>query len=137
MFTTTQQPQDLVGVLAVEHREIRVLLKRLDEQLEDRAPLAEELSCCVAKHRNSAMEAVLRLPPFSVQPNEYEHRVQLLLSLTRSVNVLVDRLRLPMRNPHQIEHVMDALRTLTEEHERLEIDLVLAAAVDDPSAMPR
>ena len=125
MSVSAPQRQTLVGDLALGHHVIRDLLDRLDRQPANRAELAEELSICMASHSTSCMDSVLRA--FDSGAGDYEQQIRLLHCATRGVNQLVDRLRLPARDPRLTEHVLVGLRALVREHERLELELLLAA----------
>jgi hypothetical protein len=67
------------------------------------------------------------------QADAYEQQVRLLRTATRGVEQLADRLRLPASDPLRIDSVLTALRTLVYEHERLELELAVAALPDPDS----
>lgn len=110
--------------LGTAHHEIRQLLDRLEAEPTERAVIADELARVVASHRAGCTEAVLRRVAASGE--DHELQVRLLLQATRGVDRLADRLRLPSRDPALVSNVLVAFRSLVQEHERLELELVVA-----------
>ena len=118
-------PSALFAALATEHHDIRELLDRLDCDHEERAQAAEALSVLLARHRASGTESVLALA--ADQRDEQQRQARLLLTATRGVDQLVERLRSPCAGA-RIGVMVEALRALIGEHERLEIELLVASS---------
>lgn len=108
--------------IATAHHEIRALLDRFDQVDVDRIEVAERLCLAMARHRSSVTEVVLRQA--AVQGADHEQQARLLMVATHGAEGLVDRLRLPARDPRLVGHLVEGLRTLVREHERLEHELV-------------
>ena len=130
IVSTLLGPNDLLGELSTAHHEIRGLLDRLDLEPSDRMDVAEELCLAMAKHRASCTESVLR--GSGVQTPDHEQQARLLRVALHGIEQLVDRLRLPASEPRMIDNLVQALRMLVLEHERLEIELALAGAHPGP-----
>jgi hypothetical protein len=120
----------LLGDLAHAHREIRDLLQRLELDLDERGKIAEEMSLTLAKHRALCTEAVLHLAPTD---QDHEQQARLLTAAIQGIDQLVDRLRLPVDDVGFSDNLLQALRTLVVEHERLELELVIAS---EPRTIP-
>ena len=112
------------GELSTAHREIRDLVERFGGCDMDRVDIAERLCIAVAKHRSSGTESVLHHA--AVLGPDHEQQGRLLTMATNGIEQLVDRLRLPARDPQLVGGIVEALRTLVEEHERLEREILLA-----------
>jgi hypothetical protein len=117
-------PNPLFATLAAEHHDIRDFLDRLDHDPGPRCEIADGLSLLLARHRSSCTESVLAL--VSSHRQELEQQARLLLTATRGVDQLVDRLRLPCTDDRVVRTVLEGLRVLTREHERLELELLVA-----------
>jgi hypothetical protein len=115
----------LFAALAVEHHDIRDSLDRLDRDGGLRTETAEALSLLLAHHRASGTESVLAL--IANQREELQQQARLLLTATRGADQLVDRLRLPCGDA-RIGTVLEGLRALIVEHERLELELLVASS---------
>jgi hypothetical protein len=127
-------PGPLLLTLATEHHDIRGFLDRLDHDPEPRSEVAEELSLLLARHRSSCTESVLAL--VANQRQELELQARLLLTATRGVDQLVDRLRLPCGDARLVRTVLEGLRALTREHERLELELLVALSSAEHDSTP-
>jgi len=128
---TPRSASSLFGELAADHLVIRDLVDRLEQQDGNWIELAEELSNLLARHRSTGMESVIARTTGA----EHEPQVRLLITATRGMDQLADRLRMPARDPLLLGNILVALRGLVHEHERLETEL-LAADVVGPTATP-
>ena len=115
----------LFGELAADHLVIRDLVDRLEQQDGDWIELTEELSNLLARHRATGMEPVIARTTGA----EHEPQVRLLITATRGMDQLADRLRMPARDPMLLGNILVALRGLVHEHERLETELLAADIV--------
>ena len=117
-------PASMFGELSIAHRQIRDLLEELGRVDGDLVEVAERLCCAVAKHRASCTELVLHRA--ARHGPDHEQQARLLMLATHGIEQLVDRLRLPARDPQLLGNLVQALRTLIYEHERLELELTRA-----------
>ena len=129
--STLRSASSLIGELAADHHVIRDLVDRLERKEEDWLEVAEELSNLLARHRSTGMESLIA----RTRGADHEQQVRLLLSATRGMDQLTDRLRLPARDPLLLSNILVALRGLVHEHERLETEL-LSAELADAAGIP-
>jgi hypothetical protein len=115
----------LIGELAAEHLVIRDLVDRLERQSADWLEVAEELSNLLARHRSTGMASVIAC----TGADDHDQQVRLLVAAMRGMVQLCDRLRLPVHDPLLVGNILNAMRGLELEHERLETEL-LAAELD-------
>ncbi len=131
-MTDVLAPEDLLTDLSTAHHDIRSLLARLEQEPGARIDVADELHLMIARHRTRCTEAVLHL---AVRDGaDHEAQCRLLTAATHGIEQLVDRLRLPARDDRMIDNLVQALRGLVYEHERLELELALVSAAVDEAA---
>lgn len=116
--------------LAIAHHGIRAQVHRLQTEPENLVEVAETLSIAVAHHRTTCTAVIIKHA--TTIGREHEQQCRLLTTAIRSIDQLVDRLRLPIRDPLLVPRVVDALHALVVEHERLELELALIEFGDAP-----
>ena len=117
-------PLGLFAEQSTAHRQIRDLLEEFAQADGDWVDIAERLCLAVAMHRASCTELVLQRA--CRNGSDHEQQARLLMSATHGVEQLLDRLRLPSGDPQRMGNLVQALRTLVHEHERLEFELTQA-----------
>jgi hypothetical protein len=113
---------DRLFELSTEHREIRRLVDLFDHVGVDRVAVAERLCVVMAGHRASITEPILNRAAQGGAGHEQQAR--LLMAATHGAEELIDRLRLPAHDRSLVDGIVEGLRTLVHEHERLELELV-------------
>lgn len=114
---------DLLASLALDHQGIRTLLARLEVDYATRCDTADELDMAVARHRAGCTETVVHCAART--SHDHEQQVRLLIAASRGMHQIVDRLRLPAPDERVSDNLVEGLRVLLFEHERLELELTL------------